>query len=338
MTTKDMQNGLPRKLTVAIGFDEQTEALISSSVSFAKRFNYVLRLVNVIEGPDFDPLAVDMPGFYSIPPVVQVSEERIRIERKDRMRAIIEKIDPVVKVEGHVLNGDGPRVLIADAVAAQSSAIMIACNVESYHLMPSGFSMALTIMHEAPMPVIVVSKEAPVEFAKENFKILLADDLLETNRETARRAYELAASVSNSRVRHLHVHGDFREVLRDTWMDIIERNPALKASAETPESVWVTEYNMRLDKMKKQGEPFTGAAEQKGVTVEFDVRTGKVSDEVHAVVEEYNPDLIFYGRHKFWRAKPFLIGRMPFRSMLQERKPVVIIPPRDDMYAALSFP
>lgn len=331
-------SGLPRKLTVAIGFDEQTEALISSSVSFAKKFNYSLRLVNVVEGPDFDPLAIDMPGFYSIPPVVRISEERIREERKDRLRTIIEKIDPAVKVEGHVLHGDGPRVLISDAVSTQSSAIMIACNVESYHLMPSGFSMALTLMHESPMPVIVVSKDARIDFAKDDFRILVTDDLLDSSRETARRAYELAASINRSHVRHLHVHGDFRELLRDTWMDVVERNPALKSGSDTPESVWMSEYNLRLDKMKKQGEPFTGAAEENGVCVEFDVRTGKVADEVHAVVEDYKPDLIFYGRHKFWRAKPFLIGRMPFRSMLQEQKPVVIVPPREDMYAAISFP
>jgi nucleotide-binding universal stress UspA family protein len=338
MTVREFTDGIHGTLTVAVGFDDQSEALMQSAVSFGRRFGYRLRLVNVIEGPDFDPLSVDIPGYYSIPPVVRLSEQRIQVERQDRMRALLEKIPPEIKAEGRILHGDGPRVLIADAVASRSSAIMTACNLDSYRLIPSGFSMALTLMHDAPLPVIVVSKEAVLDFGKPGFSVLLNDDLQESTREAARRAYELAAAVPGSRLRHLHVHGDFRELIRDTWMDIVERNPVLKASNETPDSVWLTEYNMRLEKMRKQGDPFAVAAEENGVVIERDVRTGKVHEEVHAAVEEFSPDLIFYGRHRFWRARPFLIGRMPFRSMLEEKRAVCMVPAREDMYAAISLP
>jgi len=338
MTVRKTKNLVRGRITVAVGFDEQTPALVESAVSFARKFDYQLRFVHVIEGPDFDPMAIDMPGFYSVPPVVRVSEEHLKADRQNQMRELLERIDPEIRTGGHILHGDGPRVLIADAVSSNCSAIMTACNVESYHLMPSGFSMALTLMHEAPLPVIVVSKDAVIDFSENGFKILVADDLLDSNREVVRKAYELASAVNSCHVRHVHVHGDFREVMRDTWMDVLEKKNLLTGGSDTPESIWAKEYNMRLEKMKKQGEPHCGVAEENGVVIKYDIRTGKVADEVHSVVEEFKPNLIFYGRHKFWRAKPFLIGRMPFRSMLQEKKPVVMIPAREDMYAAISLP
>ncbi len=338
MTKQKNRNLVRGRITVAVGFDDQTPSLVESAVSFARKFDYQLRFVNVIEGPEFDPMAIDMPGFYSVPPVIRISEEHLKADRQDQMRRLLDGIDPEVRAGGYILHGDGPQVLIADAVSANSSAIMTACNIESYHLMPSGFSMALTLMHEAPLPVIVVSKEARLDFTDSDFKILVADDLLDSNREVVRKAYELASAVNSGHVRHVHVHGDFREMMRDTWMDVVEKNKFLKAGNDTPDSLWAKEYNLRLEKMKKQGEPFSGAAEENGVDIKFDIRTGKVADEVHSVIEEFKPNLIFYGRHKFWRAKPFLIGRMPFRSMLQEKKPVMMIPSRDDMYAAISLP
>jgi nucleotide-binding universal stress UspA family protein len=338
MTIPSLKNLVRGRLTVAVGFDEQTSSLVDTAVSFARKFDYQLRFVNVIEGAEFDPMSIDMPGFYSVPPIVRFSDERLQAERQNQMRLLLEGLDPEVRAAGHILHGDGPRVLIADAVSSNSSAIMTACNVDSYHLMPSGFSMALTLMHEAPMPVFVVSRDAKLDFASDDFRILVADDLLDSNRETIRKAYELACAVKNAHLRHVHVHGDFREVMRDTWMDITEKNSFLKTNGETPDSLWAKEYNLRLEKMKKQGQPFSGAAEENGVDINYDVRTGNVAEEVHSVVEEFKPNLIFYGRHKFWRARPFLIGRMPFRSMLQEKKPIVMVPARDDMYAVIALP
>lgn len=337
MTTQEVPKKPEGRLAVAVGFDEQTGALMKSAISFARKFNYSLLLIHVIEGPDFDPLAVDLPGYYTIPPVMRESESQLRAERQEQMRKLLDSLDPAIAAEGRVHYGDGPRVVIEDAKNSQCNAIMTACNLESYHLMPAGFSMALTLMNDAPMPVLVVSNDAVVDFSKQDFRILLTDDLQESNKETARRAYEFATALSNGHLRHLHVHGDFRELMRDAMLDIVDRSP-LAGNGERPESIWLKEYNARLDQMKAQGEPFTVAAEEKGVVIERDVRTGKVADEVHAAIEDFDPDLIFYGRHRFWRTKPFFIGRMPFRSMLEEKKAVCMVPNQDEMYAALSLP
>lgn len=51
-----------------------------------------------------------------------------------------------------------------------------------------------------------------------------------------------------------------------------------------------------------------------------------------------DPDIVVFGRHRMLKAKPYLIGRMGFRAMLEARRPVLMVPPQEQLYAALPFP
>ncbi len=90
MTKQKNRNLVRGRITVAVGFDDQTPSLVESAVSFARKFDYQLRFVNVIEGPEFDPMAIDMPGFYSVPPVIRISEEHLKADRQDQMRRLLD--------------------------------------------------------------------------------------------------------------------------------------------------------------------------------------------------------------------------------------------------------
>jgi hypothetical protein len=68
------------------------------------------------------------------------------------------------------------------------------------------------------------------------------------------------------------------------------------------------------------------------------MRTGKVADELHEAAQEFAPDLIVFGRHRLLRARPFLIGRMPFRTMVHERRAVLLVPSASELAFWGPFP
>lgn len=323
---------------VAVAFDDRKDTLIQSAVSLAKRCGLALKLIHAVEPPMYDSLAVETPTVVSIPTALIEDTARQLRERRMEMSALVERLRKAhIDVTGEVIEGDAVRMIISSAVNARANLIITACHPPESRFLPVGFNTALSLMHEAPLPVLVVGRR-PMDWEKATQRLLIADDLQTSTREATLKGFELASLFPKSNVRHVHVHGDFREALTDTWRDLKEKIPGLKEKNTTPESVWREEYEARLQALKRQSMPFRLQAEKAGVFIEPDIRTGKVSEELHAVIQEFDPDLCIFGRHRVVRTKPFLIGRMPLRTMLEEERAVLIVPPKEDLYAALPFP
>lgn len=323
---------------VAVAFDDRKDTLVQSAISLAKRFGLALRLIHAVEPPIYDSLAVETPTVVSIPTVLIEDVARQLKERRMEMAALVERLRKShVDVTGDVMEGDAVRMIISAAVNARANLIITACHTAGNRFLPVGFSTALSLMHEAPLPVLVVGRR-PMDWEKTSQKILVADDLQTSTKEAVLKGFELAAFFPNSHVRHVHIHGDFREALTDTWRDLKDKIPGMKEKNITPESIWRDEYEARLEALKRQSTPFRRRAEKADVFIEPDIRTGKVQDQIHTVIQEFDPDLCVFGRHRLVRTKPFLIGRMPLRTMLEEERAVLIVPPKEDLYAALPFP
>lgn len=323
---------------VAVAFDDRKETLLQSAVSLARRFDVTLRLVNVVEPPIYDAMAVEAPTVVSIPAAVLEDVARQVRDRKMEMAALVERLRKLnLDISGDVIEGDTVRSILSLAINARANLILTASHPDENRFFPRGFSTALSLMHEASLPVLVIGA-SPLDCQKEGLRILIADDLQPSTQEAVRKGYEFASLTPKAHIRHVHVHGDFRETLKDSWHDLREKIPGLKEMGATPDSIWRDEYEARLLALKRQSLPFRLLAEKAHVMIESDVRTGDVQREIHAVTEEFNPELVIFGRHRFFRTKPFLIGRMPFQTMIQERRAVLMVPPREDLYAALPFP
>ena len=46
----------------------------------------------------------------------------------------------------------------------------------------------------------------------------------------------------------------------------------------------------------------------------------------------------YTGRHRTFKARPYLIGRVGLHAMLQARRPVLLVPPHSQLYAPMPFP
>lgn len=323
---------------VALAFDDRKEVLVQSAISLARRFGMSLKLIHGVEPPVYDTMVVETPTIVSIPtPILEETARQIK-ERRMEMTALVERLKKLrIDVSADVIEGDAVRSIISCATNLRANLILTACHPEKGRFLPQGLSTALSLMHEAPLPVLVVG-DSPIDFEAEHFRILVADDLQQSTQEAVRKCYELASHMPGSHVRHVHIHGDFREMLKETWQDLREKIPGLKEVAPTPETVWREDYEARLLALRRQSMPFRLSAEKNKVFIEPDVRTGSVQKEIENVVTEFKPQLAVFGRHRLLKTKPFLIGRVPLRTMVEFKNSILLVPPRDDLYSTLPFP
>ena len=124
------------------------------------------------------------------------------------------------------------------------------------------------------------------------------------------------------------------EIVRDTFRDFVATHPALGTGAATAEHLLERDYADRKTNLSNRGQPYRAHA----TAIESDIRSGNVLKELHTSIVEFNPDLIVFGRHHALKTRPYLMGRVPFRTMLLEKKAVLVVPPADALYANLGFP
>lgn len=325
-------------IVVAVNFDKHTDALLAAATSFAKKFGADLRLVSAVQS-HLEMAAFDYSAtIYSYSNYAAAVEEDLAAETLKRLQQMAAAL-PVQRVTVAAPIGPTVPCLVAEAVAARAGLIIAACDPERFLTKAAGIATAIGLMHEAPLPVLIVSQGIGVDFNKPEFRILLADDLRPSTTEAARKAYELAARLGKAaRLWHTHVHGDFREIVRDNWREARMFSTFLPKPSVPPDVAMRNEYEARIQRLKDHGQPWRTLAEEAGAKITLDVRTGNVGDEIHQVSSAQAPDVLVFGRHHLLRAKPFLIGRMPFKAMLHEKKPVLLVPANAELYANITLP
>jgi nucleotide-binding universal stress UspA family protein len=224
------------------------------------------------------------------------------------------------------------EVVVDELSRTHADAVVVGVDRRGYTTFTEGVSTAISLMHAASVPVLAVGASRPVDFRKPCFRILVADDLEPATAAAVDAAFALASTIgADARVRQMHVHGDLREILEDSaatsWAELKDavrgdETPAMRAV----ETEMARRYDERAARLAQRGEPWRDRAAQIGVKIACDVRTGRVAEELHEAVTEFEPDLLVFGRHKALRARPFLIGRMPFRGMLHEQRAVLMVP------------
>ena len=327
---------------VGLSGNETGQGLLSTAVTLARRFNIELHLVSIVEPIPFDLIAFDSPAYLAYPPVnLEIEAQRVK-EREEALADIIKKLahNHGVSATGSVRSGGAAVNLISEAVSRHANLLLSGYDSEAFRTGASGFTTTLTLMHDAPLPVLAVPHARTIDFSKQNFRVLVADDLLDGTQEAARKAYELASSLPGSHLRHVHVYGDLQEKITRTWKSLVKR-PGIhteEAPATNEDEAIALEFKARKDRLSRQAYPFTQLAEEQEVKVEYDLRSGSVDTELQVAIKDCNPDIAVFGRHHLLHKRPLLIGRVPFRAMLHSGCGVLMVPPRGDLYAAVPFP
>lgn len=321
---------------VAVNFDEDTTALKKTAIGLAMQFATSIRFVHVIEpSVDYANEIYGLDGF-SVPVAGIETRAELLNDAWSKMAELTADIKLSVPVDGQVLEGDVSAAIIAEAVSSHANLIVCSARPKEYKYLPRGFSVALSLMHDAPVAVLVTTGKH-FDATQERMRVLIADDLNESSKNAVAKAYEFASGCHQSRVRHVHVHGDLRDKLSGRWAELKDKIPFLHRQAGTLDNLVQVDHDARVKTMSSRGGIQQFLATQGGVITEMEIRTGDVEEEIHRCASDFLPSLVVFGRHRSWRSRPFLIGRLPLKTMLAGFAAVLVIPPTDQQMTWAGF-
>jgi nucleotide-binding universal stress UspA family protein len=309
------------KVVVAIGNEQQAGATLEAAVSLCRRTGMSLRLVHVVE-PTFAGSFASHPfgDFVSMEALEKTHEEGL-LAAESRLKELVHRTD-VAGTTTNVVAGRPAEGVIADAIASRATLIMAGTGRAGHRFIFKGFSTAVSLMAQAPIPVLIVPTGVTLDFGREGLRFLLADDLREQSDGAGLAAFALAALCPRSELLHVHVDplsGDHLIRLLGSTMNRLPRDARdigptdlLEQAHRHVEGQLAARAKGRREVLEAQGGRYQAAP-----------LTGDAVEVLEQAIGKWCPDVIVFGRHQTIHRRPFLLGRIPFRAMLSAQRAVM---------------
>jgi nucleotide-binding universal stress UspA family protein len=185
-----------------------------------------------------------------------------------------------------------------------------------------GFSSAVSLIMESPVPVMVLNEEAWPDFEADPLRMLLADDLSDSGAAAVDFATSFALGLPRVAFYHTHV---------ESYADV--SRPGRGKSPDEPESLrpLTPEFIEHLhreaeQRMRQRSGESASRMESRGGRYRIELLSGHVADEIEKSANAARADLVVFGQHKVFHRKPLHVGQVPFRAMLQQSRAVVVVP------------
>lgn len=320
-------NSTQKKILVAIQFDDLSAHLLSAAAELATQIDGSVHAVHVCELTNPVAWSYATGGGFGLENLATMVEDQQVETAREKMRNFIKQMETPTKFTSEVLTGNPAQIIAAEATAKNATLILTGANPGSHRFIPKGLSTALSLMGHANTPVMVMAAGCKLNFSKEPFRILVADDLRETSLPALKLVTALAAMIPTAEIMQVHVNG----LTRDTLISGLETAAATSHSA--PITIGTVEeiFTMMMHNIESKMEERMNSVTSKSLSrtspdIRRTVRTGPVNEEMQKVLADYPADLLVYGRHQTFHHKPFSVGQVPFHSILSLHRPVVITP------------
>lgn len=325
--------GKQHSILVAIKFDDSQTALMKVAEGLALRTGLRLRCVHVLESKPESTLGRYYPGELYFSRLTYARQRQLIQDAEDRLTSLQKELNPSLAVETAVHLGHAAQLLMADASTQRVSCILSAHHVNAKRFLPKGFSTSLTLLAEAPVPVLSLPVGSLLFTPGERLRVLLADDLRESCEKAVAVACELVAGLENAELLHAHIYSEKQEDLEE-WSDfagelLFARDYA--ASRPLDERALVSHLETKFHALLGQRLEKT-AFGRAAKAAEFNnsyrrvLATGSVLEQLSKLVSEIAPDLIIFGRHHLIHRRPLSLGKMPFYAMLGLNQAILSVP------------
>ncbi len=311
---------------VAVAFDQHTMGLARSAAAICRKTGKRLCLAHVIEPwmtvPPSRPFGAEDPLWN----VTQAVEANARDRAEGHLAEIAESLGADLTVERMILAGRPVEALAEAALDSGCCLLLVGADYGNLRFMPRGFSTALSLMVSSPVPVCVLDTKLTPEFPTESPKFLLADDLGLDSEAAVAFGFGLAAAMGPSVVHHVHVNGMSLDTLKAGLNTAAASSHTPLNVAASAEEVFDALIVQLKDKLEARAQIHREYLDAAGGAVFTDVLTGEVNEQVGLLSTSISADLLLFGRHQAYHTKPFFIGRLPFRAMLAQKRPLIIVP------------
>jgi nucleotide-binding universal stress UspA family protein len=313
-------------VTVAVAFDRHSLGLAQAAAELCQRLGKKLCLLHVVEPwaemPHSKPLGDSDPLWN----VTQAVEGNARDLAFGRLAELASLLPPGLKIETRVLQGKPEAAIASEAAAIGTCLLAVGASFDNVRFLPRGLSTALSLLVAAPVPTVVMDPAATARLVGEKTRLLFADDLGAPSQMALEFAFGLAAGLGRSTLHHLHINGL-------TLASLEAGLSTAAAAAHTPvdgatsaaEVFDALMTNLRA-KLDARAAPQREYLEAAGGAYAPEILTGNVHEKLAEAAAAGDPHLLVFGRHHAYYTKPFSIGRVPFRSMLALKRPLVVVP------------
>jgi nucleotide-binding universal stress UspA family protein len=306
-----------KKILVATSFDEHLESLLLSAENLAVLTGASIRLIHVCDpwAKSFLAAVADV-GATELVDALKQESMRIASRRLDSIRSSFPK---ELKVDTHVVAGDTANLIASEATDHGCGLILVGASKGGIAGTIQGFSSAISLVMESSVPVMVVNKEAMFFPHKKGATFLACDDFTDVSGVALEAGFSLAAGIKGSTLVHLHVesYGDLpsHAKLKDT-----KTNGSI-----SPEHLKLINRQVE-EKMLQRAGDWPAKLESKWARYQMEVVSGSVPDEIDRSAIAHRADVVIFGQHKVFHRKSMHVGNVPYKVMLGQSRPVIVVP------------
>jgi nucleotide-binding universal stress UspA family protein len=320
--------GPDAKAVVGIKFDSESRDLFIAACQLCAKTGMSLRVVHITQnilsrwiyrdeayyeqllgGREFADITSDL------------RDESIQRARQKMEDFLAENPSPVVGEYHIVASTDPAEALLADAVAQHASLLIVGINKERHGFFQRDLSTAINIMAITPIPVLILPEG--LNFQKDSYKVLVADNLSPDGEQAFNCGASLATALTHSDVMHTHVIDySFKDLV--ARLEFIKTDDAL--TSQSPQELWALAEQRAYEALLERANGLPHLIEAVGGHYKQLVLTGDVPEELDQALKHFKPDLVVFGRPHQQR-RLFRLGSLALHVLHARTYGVLIAPP-----------
>ncbi len=312
-------------IAVAVGFDRHTEALVKIAGGLAQKLGKRLALMHVV-----DAWASGVPAFSQTTPsplwdAFPAVESSARSVAMERLSEIAQSLPKGLEVTSSVTVGPVAATLGTEAAGLGAMLLVVAVDGNAGRGPFAGLSTAVSLLAGSPIPVLAVDPGTHAPEVGTGMRILVADDLTDQAITAVEYAAALADGLGQAWVHHVHVSAFNQETLAVALKNVAA-SAHVALDGDESRAVFDAVHREQIAKLEARFSDDREYIEAGGGRYTSEVTAGGVRPELTNVVTSLAPDVIVFGRHRALHHQPFAFGRLPIRSMLAFKRPVLVVP------------
>lgn len=314
-------------VVAAVDFDSAMANTVRVAAEIARRSHSKLILLHSVrEWSGYVTSSIE--GNMNLP-LGDVMAANLQAEIEDarqQLQDVAKGIKGDLSVEIRVVAGISNQVIVAEAVLSQAQILVLGSPEDSWRRKEHRLTTLLSVLHEAPCPVLVVGSGKIDEKIQ---AVAIADDLTPWSRSAVRTGFYFAEALDASHVYHMHVN----PLQRERFAAALRRYASRQGTHVRPEAASEffkdLEHDISLQLRERASDETMWYPEREGHYT-ASVLHGPVLDTIETAISKeqgWDAGLIVFGQHRSFHRKPFRAGNVPFGEMARLGKIALIVPP-----------
>lgn len=318
-------------ILVGVKLGQLHENMMAFCIELAQRTKANLKLVHFCEPWNSSSWIAAYPEDTNMLELTRFAELKHLEFNQGQMNALVESLPKDLSIQSRVIFGSPIEGLHQEAKQSHASLMVCGSSEQDSNFLLSGFSTAIGLMASSSIPVLVVPEQTERPIMSPEPVILICDDMSEQMDRLIPEAVNLARMLSKrAKIVHLNVCSisdkeieNLQEYVAEAMSaGIVKHDPNYSARSALKQTTAIIEKRLR--------ERFFHFAPQGAIPEERYQSlcvTGGVVPAILRIASEVGAEFIVLGKHEFLHQKPFKLGKVPFRSMLGLKQPILLVPP-----------